>query len=54
MAGLAAAGSDENALVQGLNELWQRRIVREQENDAYDSSHDKIRKAAYTIAARPF
>lgn len=39
---------DEDALVRGLDELWQRRIVREQGGNAYDFSHDKIREAAYT------
>jgi DNA-binding SARP family transcriptional activator len=33
--------------VYGLDELWQRRIVREQGHDAYDFSHDKIRQVAY-------
>ncbi len=32
-----------DAFVQGLDELWQRRIVREQGADAYDFSHDRIR-----------
>ena len=45
---LAQAGkSDEDAIVQGLDELWQRRIVREQGGDAYDFSHDKLREGAY-------
>lgn len=42
-----ASGSDEDALVRGLDELWQRRIVREQGEDAYDFSHDKLREGAY-------
>ncbi len=42
-----AGGLAEDALVQGLDELWQRRIVREQGADAYDFSHDRIRDAAY-------
>src|SRR5207248_6647684 len=42
-----ASGSDENALVQGLDELWQRRIVREQGGEAYDFSHDKLREGAF-------
>ena len=32
---------------RGLDELWQRRIVREQGADAYDFSHDTIREVAY-------
>lgn len=43
----AADGGDEDALVQGLDELWQRRILREQGARAYDFSHDKLREAAY-------
>jgi hypothetical protein len=38
----------EPTLVRGLDELWQRRIVREQGAEAYDFSHDKLREAAYT------
>ncbi len=43
-----ASGKDEEASVQGLDELWQRRIVREQGGDAYDFSHGKLREQAYT------
>jgi DNA-binding SARP family transcriptional activator len=42
-----ASGSDEDTLVCGLDELWQRHIVREQGTEAYDFSHDKIREVAY-------
>jgi DNA-binding SARP family transcriptional activator/class 3 adenylate cyclase len=42
-----ASGLAEDALVRGLDELWQRRIVREQGADAYDFSHIKLREAAY-------
>jgi predicted ATPase len=38
---------DEDVLVQALDELWRRRIVREQGADAYDFSHDKLREVAY-------
>ena len=44
---LAQASDDgEDALVRALDELWQRRIIREQDEHAYDFSHDKIREAA--------
>jgi DNA-binding SARP family transcriptional activator/predicted ATPase len=43
----AAAELDHETLVLGLDELWQRRIVREQGAEAYDFSHDKIREVAY-------
>ena len=47
---LRGAGSqDEDALVHGLDELWRRRIIREQGTSAYDFSHDKIREAAYAL-----
>ncbi|MCB0185064.1 MAG: AAA family ATPase, partial [Caldilineaceae bacterium] len=48
-----ASDADENALVQSLDELWQRRIVREQGDNAYDFSHDRIREAAYATVSPP-
>ncbi len=45
----AAAEVDDESLVQGLDELWRRRIVREQGADSYDFSHDKIREVAYGL-----
>jgi len=44
----AAAELADEALVQSLDELWQRRIIREQGGGGYDFSHDKIRETAYT------
>lgn len=43
----AADGGDEDMLVRGLDELWQRRLIREQGTRAYDFSHDKLREAVY-------
>ncbi|HLZ62888.1 MAG TPA: AAA family ATPase [Ktedonosporobacter sp.] len=46
-----ASGASEDSVVQALDELWQRRIVREQGTetaDTYDFSHDKLRQQAYT------
>ena len=37
---------DEESLVQDMDELWQRRIVRESGTD-YDFSHDRIRDVTY-------
>jgi DNA-binding SARP family transcriptional activator/transposase/Tfp pilus assembly protein PilF len=37
----------EAVLVEALDELWQRRIVREQGSDSYDFTHDKLREVAY-------
>jgi tetratricopeptide (TPR) repeat protein len=42
-----AAEVDADALVRALDELWRRRIIREQGAGAYDFSHDKIREGAY-------
>jgi predicted ATPase len=44
-----ASGGDEDALVLGLDELWQQRIVRERGADAYDFTHDKLRETAYNL-----
>jgi DNA-binding SARP family transcriptional activator len=38
---------DSDALARALDELWQRQIVREQGEQGYDFSHDKIRSVAY-------
>jgi predicted ATPase/DNA-binding SARP family transcriptional activator len=43
-----ASGKPEEELVRGLDELWQRRIVREQGIDAYDFSHEQLRQQALT------
>lgn len=42
-----AADVDEDTLLQGLDELWQRHIVREHGPEAYDFTHDKLRAVAY-------
>lgn len=42
-----AGDGDEDKLVRGLDELWQRRIVRERGADTYDFTHDKLRDGAY-------
>jgi DNA-binding SARP family transcriptional activator len=45
---LAQAGQvGEEELVGALDELWRRRIVRDQGPDAYDFTHDRIREVAY-------
>lgn len=43
-----ASAADEDTLVRALDELWQRRLIREQGESSYDFSHDRIREAAYT------
>ena len=42
-----ASQAGEEALVGGLDELWRRRLVRDQGPDAYDFTHDRIREVAY-------
>lgn len=42
-----ASECNEETLVQGLDELWRRRIVREQGGNVYYFSHDRIREVAY-------
>jgi DNA-binding SARP family transcriptional activator/predicted ATPase len=42
-----AAQQPEHALAASVDELWQRRIIREQASGAFDFSHDKLREVAY-------
>jgi len=42
-----ASGSELDALVRGLDELWRKQIIREKSGEAYDFAHDKIRASAY-------
>ncbi|MFN8487281.1 MAG: AAA family ATPase [Caldilineaceae bacterium] len=42
-----ASNQDEATLVQGLDELCQRQIVRERSANTYDFTHDKLREATY-------
>ncbi|MFO7697740.1 MAG: BTAD domain-containing putative transcriptional regulator [Anaerolineae bacterium] len=45
---LAEAGHrDQESLVRELDELWQRRIIRERGADGYDFSHGKLRDVTY-------
>ena len=41
------AGKKTLILIRSVDELWRRRIVREQSVDAYDFSHDSIREVVY-------
>jgi len=43
-----ASSENEETVVRGLDELWRRRIIREQGTDSYSFAHDKIREVAYT------
>lgn len=42
----AASPLAEEELLDSLDELWQRQVIREQGEEAYDFSHDKIRQVA--------
>jgi predicted ATPase/DNA-binding SARP family transcriptional activator len=44
---------DEEHIVSALDELWQRRIVREHGTDTYDFTHDKLREVAYAEISAP-
>jgi hypothetical protein len=52
--GVLAHATDlsEDVLVAALDECWRKRIIREQGEDAYDFSHDKLREAAYAGLSR--
>jgi DNA-binding SARP family transcriptional activator/predicted ATPase len=43
----AASDLDESTVVTALDDLWQRRLVRERGLGTYDVSHDRIRDVAY-------
>jgi DNA-binding SARP family transcriptional activator len=47
-----ASDLDADAVVGAVDELWQRRIVREF-RDGYDFSHDLLREAAYAQVSPP-
>jgi tetratricopeptide (TPR) repeat protein len=51
---LASAGRmDAASIVQALDELWHRRVIRERGADRYDFSHDKLREVAYAQMGAP-
>ena len=50
---LEAGQSPEDAVVRALDELWQRRIVREIGTNQYDFTHDKLREVAYAEIGPP-
>jgi predicted ATPase len=51
---LLQTGHDsEETVVHALNELWQKRIVREQSLNTFDFTHDKLREVAYLEISAP-
>jgi DNA-binding SARP family transcriptional activator len=47
-----ASDLSEGVLVSCLDECWRRCIIREQGEDGYDFSHDKLREVAYAGLSR--
>ena len=50
---LHASREDEEKVVSALDELWQKRIISEQDAGAYDFTHDKLREVAYAEISVP-
>ncbi|HET9221702.1 MAG TPA: hypothetical protein VFO07_04325, partial [Roseiflexaceae bacterium] len=50
---LEAGHTDEDDAVRALDELWRKRIVREQSASSYDFTHDKLREVAYADIGAP-
>jgi predicted ATPase/DNA-binding SARP family transcriptional activator len=50
---LQAGHEEEESLVGALDELWQKRIIREQAANTYEFTHDKLREVAYTEVSAP-
>ena len=44
---------DEERVVRALDELWRKRIIREQGPNVYDFTHDRIRDVAYGETSAP-
>jgi len=50
---LLAGHESEEAVIHALDELWQRRIVREQSANVFDFTHDKLREVTYAEISLP-
>ncbi|HEX6553733.1 MAG TPA: BTAD domain-containing putative transcriptional regulator [Ktedonobacteraceae bacterium] len=50
---IAASNVDADSAVGALDELWYKRIVREQGANSYDFTHDKLREVAYVEISAP-
>jgi len=48
---IEASREDEETVVDGLDELWQRRILHKQGGSRYDFTHDRIRDVAYAASS---
>ena len=49
----AISDVDAESAVHALDELWQKRIVREHGANSYDFTHDKLREVAYAEISAP-
>ncbi|MCW3054414.1 MAG: 6-hydroxy-D-nicotine oxidase, partial [Chthonomonadales bacterium] len=50
---LLAGRENEETVIDALNELWVRRIVREQSANVFDFTHDKLREVTYAESSLP-
>jgi DNA-binding SARP family transcriptional activator len=50
---LNAGRENEETVIDALDELWLRRIVREQSANVFDFTHDKLREVTYTETSQP-
>ncbi len=50
---IAAGNADAESAVRALDELWHKRIVRENGANSYDFTHDKLREVAYAEISAP-
>jgi DNA-binding SARP family transcriptional activator len=50
---LLAGQEDEANTITALDELWQKRILREQSANLFDFTHDKLREIAYAEISAP-
>ncbi len=50
---ITIGNADAESAVRALDELWHKRIVREQGANSYDFTHDKLREVAYGEISAP-
>ncbi len=50
---ISISNADTDTAVGALDELWQKRIVREHGVNSYDFTHDKLREVAYAEISAP-
>jgi DNA-binding SARP family transcriptional activator/tetratricopeptide (TPR) repeat protein len=50
---ITVSNADPERAIRALDELWHKRIVREQGANSYDFTHDKLREVAYAAISAP-